>query len=81
MEKCFAKAHQYSVSRGNISLTTFATIKLSKKAEARRLSSWFDKFHSEVTSNLLYERVYKDIKNWASDSDLIKRSKKNKISP
>ncbi|MEM8870479.1 MAG: glutathione S-transferase family protein [Pseudomonadota bacterium] len=30
------------------------------RAEARRLSSWFDdKFHHEVTANLLYERVNK----------------------
>ena len=32
------------------------------RAEARRLSCWFDgKFHKEVTENLLYERVYKKI--------------------
>ena len=32
------------------------------RAEARRLSSWFDnKFHKEVTEKLLYERVYKKI--------------------
>ena len=30
--------------------------------EARRISSWFDdKFHNEVTSKLLYERVYKKL--------------------
>ena len=34
----------------------------SKRAESRRLSNWFDdKFHKEVTQNLLYERVYKKI--------------------
>ena len=51
---------------------------ISKKAEARRLSSWFDdKFHSEVTSNLLYERVYKKIsKTGHPDSDLIKEGAK-----
>lgn len=32
------------------------------RAEARRLNQWFDdKFHSEVTANLLYERVNKKI--------------------
>ena len=51
---------------------------ISKKAEARRLSSWFDdKFHVEVTSNLLYERVYKKIsKTGHPDSDLIKEGAK-----
>tara|TARA_Y100000591_G_C21527389_1_gene542374 strand:+ start:26 stop:691 length:666 start_codon:yes stop_codon:yes gene_type:complete len=51
---------------------------ISKKAEARRLSSWFDdKFHGEVTSNLLYERVYKKIsKTGHPDSDLIKEGAK-----
>ena len=51
---------------------------ISKKAEARRLSFWFDdKFHGEVTSNLLYERVYKKIsKTGHPDSDLIKEGAK-----
>lgn len=32
----------------------------AERAEARRLQCWFDdKFHHEVTVNLLYERVYK----------------------
>ena len=32
----------------------------AERAEARRLHAWFDdKFHQEVTVNLLYERVYK----------------------
>ncbi len=32
------------------------------RAEARRLAAWFDgKFHSEVTANLLYERVNKKL--------------------
>ena len=32
----------------------------AERAEARRLSAWFDdKFHNEVTANLLYERVNK----------------------
>lgn len=34
----------------------------SDRAEARRLNGWFDdKFHHEVTANLLYERVNKKI--------------------
>lgn len=33
-----------------------------ERAEARRLSAWFDdKFHNEVTANLLYERVNKKL--------------------
>lgn len=34
-----------------------------QRAEARRLAQWFDvKFHREVTENLLYERVYKQLR-------------------
>lgn len=34
-----------------------------KRYEVRRLCSWFDdKFHAEVTTNLLYERVMKKVK-------------------
>ena len=42
--------------------------------ESRRLNNWFDdKFHNEVTKNLLYERVYKKIfKTGHPDSNLIK---------
>ena len=49
-----------------------------KKAEARRLSMWFDdKFHKEVTANLLYERVYKKIsKTGHPDSEAIKTGAK-----
>ena len=48
------------------------------KAEARRLTLWFDdKFHKEVTSNLLYERVYKKIsKTGHPNSDSIKMGAK-----
>ena len=36
--------------------------KIADRAEARRLVMWFaDKFHREVTANLLYERVNKKI--------------------
>ncbi|MCI4660513.1 MAG: glutathione S-transferase family protein [Neomegalonema sp.] len=35
-----------------------------ERAEVRRLVGWFDgKFHAEVTANLLYERLYKKMKN------------------
>ncbi|WP_316015060.1 glutathione S-transferase family protein [Roseobacter sp. HKCCA0434] len=35
----------------------------AERAEARRLAHWFDdKFHHEVTVNLLYERVFKKLK-------------------
>ncbi|WP_185803481.1 glutathione S-transferase family protein [Pontivivens nitratireducens] len=35
----------------------------AERAEARRLANWFDdKFHHEVTVNLLYERVTKKLK-------------------
>ena len=44
------------------------------RAEARRISAWFDdKFHSEITSKLLYERVNKKLsRNGYPDSSLIK---------
>ena len=50
-----------------------------QRFEARRLNNWFDdKFHSEVTKNLLYERVYKKIfKIGHPDSTLIKAGLKN----
>ena len=46
--------------------------------EARRLNNWFDdKFHNEVTKNLLYERIYKKIFNTGHpDSSLIKEGLK-----
>lgn len=43
------------------------------KFEVRRLVSWFDdKFHHEVTSKLLYERVHKKIMGQAPDSRNVK---------
>jgi len=50
-----------------------------KRAEARRLSHWFnDKFQKEVTENLLYERVYKKIaKRGYPDSRKIKLGIRN----
>ena len=50
-----------------------------KRAEARRLSNWFDdKFHKEVTQNLLYERVYKKItQSGYPNSEKIKLGIKN----
>lgn len=49
------------------------------RAEARRLSSWFDdKFYNEVTINLLHERVNKKLmKAGPPDSALIKKGTKN----
>ncbi|MXU64673.1 FtsZ-binding protein FzlA [Oceanomicrobium pacificus] len=49
------------------------------RAEARRLAAWFDdKFHHEVTKNLLYERVNKRIaKSGYPDSAAIKAGAKN----
>ena len=49
------------------------------RAEARRLSFWFDdKFHKEVTQNLLYEKVYKKITNSGyPNSEKIKNGIKN----
>ena len=49
------------------------------RAEARRLASWFDdKFHHEVTVNLLYERVNKKLmKAGHPDSKRIKTGAKN----
>ena len=51
----------------------------SQRAEARRLSNWFDgKFHKEVTKNLLYERVYKKItQRGYPNSEKIKSGIKN----
>lgn len=49
------------------------------RAEARRLSAWFDdKFNREVTVNLLHERVNKKLmKGGHPESALIKRGAKN----
>ncbi|WP_424930152.1 glutathione S-transferase family protein [Amaricoccus tamworthensis] len=49
------------------------------RAEARRLAAWFDdKFHDEVTKNLLYERVNKKLaRTGHPDSDRIKLGMKN----
>jgi glutathione S-transferase len=49
------------------------------KAEARRLSAFFDdKFHHEVTVNLLYERVNKQLaKQGYPDSEKIKNGTRN----
>ena len=51
----------------------------NERAEARRLSYWFDdKFHKEVTENLLYERVYKKITHGGyPNSEKIKMGIKN----
>jgi len=52
---------------------------LADRAEARRLQSWFDdKFHNEVTANLLYERVNKKLMGAGyPDSAKIKAGSKN----
>ncbi|MGR3722727.1 glutathione S-transferase family protein [Abyssibius alkaniclasticus] len=52
---------------------------ISERAEARRLQSWFDdKFHNEVTANLLYERVNKKLMGAGyPDSAKIKAGSKN----
>lgn len=49
------------------------------RAEARRLVGWFDdKFHDEVTANLLYERVNKKLsKAGYPESDKIKAGLRN----
>ena len=49
------------------------------RAEARRLVGWFDdKFHDEVTANLLYERVNKKLsKTGYPESERIKAGLKN----
>ena len=49
------------------------------RAEARRLAAWFDdKFHHEVTVNLLYERINKKLmKTGHPDSSRIKAGAKN----
>ncbi|QHQ36683.1 FtsZ-binding protein FzlA [Algicella marina] len=50
-----------------------------ERAEVRRLVAWFDdKFHHEVTVNLLYERVYKRLmKTGYPESAKIKAGAKN----
>lgn len=49
------------------------------RAEARRLVAWFDdKFHHEVTVNLVYERVYKHLrKDGYPDSAFVKAGARN----
>jgi len=49
------------------------------RAEARRLTAWFDdKFHNEVTANLLYERVNKKLaRSGYPDSEKIKTGMRN----
>ena len=49
------------------------------RAEARRLTAWFDdKFHNEVTANLLYERVNKKLaKAGYPESEKIKAGTRN----
>ncbi len=51
----------------------------AERAEARRLAAWFDdKFHNEVTVNLLYERVNKKLaKQGYPESARIKAGAKN----
>lgn len=47
------------------------------KFEVRRMVTWFDdKFHHEVTSKLLYERVHKKILGQAPDSKNVKAGAK-----
>ena len=49
------------------------------RAEARRLAAWFDdKFHREVTANLLYERVNKKLaRTGYPESEKIKAGRQN----
>jgi glutathione S-transferase len=49
------------------------------RAEARRLTAWFDdKFHNEVTANLLYERVNRKLsRSGYPDSEKIKAGMRN----
>ena len=49
------------------------------RAEARRLAAWFDdKFHNEVTANLLYERVNKRLsRSGYPESEKIKAGMRN----
>jgi len=49
------------------------------RAEARRLTAWFDdKFHNEVTANLLYERVNRKLSRAGyPDSEKIKAGMRN----
>ena len=51
----------------------------AERAEARRLEGWFDdKFHNEVTANLLYERVNKRLsKSGYPESARIKEGARN----
>lgn len=51
----------------------------AERAEARRLQCWFDdKFHHDVTVNLLYERVYKRLSHTGHpESSLIKLGSRN----
>ncbi len=51
----------------------------AERAEARRLTYWFDdKFHHEVTANLVYERVHKKLMGGGyPDSKNIKAGSKN----
>jgi len=53
--------------------------KPGERAEVRRLNCWFDgKFHTEVTANLLYERVNKKItQSGHPDSKNVKAGAKN----
>jgi glutathione S-transferase len=51
----------------------------AERAEARRLTAWFDdKFHREVTANLLYERVNKKLmKAGYPESERVKAGTRN----
>lgn len=50
------------------------------KAEARRLSAWFDdKFHNEVTSKLLYQRVNKKLSKMGHPDSMIIKSGISKL--
>ncbi|MEM1265485.1 MAG: glutathione S-transferase family protein [Pseudomonadota bacterium] len=50
-----------------------------ERAEARRLAAWFDdKFHHEVTANLLHERIYRRLmKTGHPESEKIKAGARN----
>lgn len=52
---------------------------LSEKAEIRRIVGWFDdKFHNDVTANLLYEKINKKLsKRGQPDSSNIKKGSSN----
>ena len=52
---------------------------ISDRQEVRRLVDWFDhKFDTEVTQNILFEKVYRRLMRWGEpNSDAIRMGKKN----